>query len=92
LTPLRPSRASAVPISASTADCHSWRAKFAKIAAVVENVYRILILGVAGQCDGIRATAFYQRRARAQGNQCTRRVADRIAARQVAAGQDTCLA
>jgi hypothetical protein len=39
------------------ADSHSWRAKFAEIVAVVENVYCILSLDVAG--DGSRAPAFY---------------------------------
>src|ERR1700686_2009181 len=37
------------------ADCHARRTKFAELVAVVENVYCILILGVAGERDGSRA-------------------------------------
>ena len=74
------------------ADSHARRTKFAEIVAVVENVYCILILGVAGERDGSRVPTFYQRRARAQGNQRVGRLADRIAIRHVAAGQDTRLA
>src|SRR5216683_4585873 len=75
-----------------TADSHSRRAKFAEIVAVVENVYCILSLDVAGERDGSRAPAFYQRRARPQCNQRLRRLAHRLAIRHVAAGQDTRLA
>src|SRR5258707_15879799 len=63
------------------ADSHSQRAKLAEIVAVVENVYCILILNVAGGRDGSRAPAFYQRRARAQGNQRLRRLTHRDAIR-----------
>src|SRR5258708_38351092 len=69
------------------ADCHARRTKFAEIVAVVENVYCILILGVAGERDGSRAPTFYHRRARAQSNQRARRRAGRLATRPFAAGQ-----
>src|SRR5260370_35460579 len=75
-----------------TTDSHPRRAKFEEIAAVVEDVYCILILDVAGEGDGSGAAALYQRGARAQGNQRLRRLAHRITIRHVAAGQDTRLA
>src|SRR5690349_9883149 len=63
-----------------TTDSHSRSAKFAEIAAVIENVYRFLILDVAGEPDGSRA-ALHQRGARAEGNQRSRRLANRITTR-----------
>jgi hypothetical protein len=58
-----------------TADSHARRTKFAGIVAVVENVYCILMLGVAGERAAAGLPPFTSA-ARAQGNQRARRLAD----------------